>query len=81
MKLIVISAVWCPSCLVMKKILKELDGKIEIIKYDYDLDEDEVSKFNVGKNLPVFIFMDNDKEVSRIVGETTYEEILEHINN
>lgn len=81
MKLIVISAVWCPSCLVMKKVLKELDDSVEIIKYDYDLDSDEIEKYNVGSNLPVFIFMDNDKEKSRIVGETTYEEILEHLNN
>ena len=81
MRLVVISAVWCPSCLVMKKVVKQIADKIEVVKYDYDLDEEEVKKYNVGQNLPVFIFEDNGKEVKRIVGETTYEELMENIPN
>ena len=72
MRLIVISAVWCPSCLVMKKVIKQIAEHIEVVKYDYDLDEEEVKKYNVGQNLPVFIYEKDGKEVSRVVGETTY---------
>ena len=81
MRLIVISAVWCPSCLVMKKVIKQIADKIEVVKYDYDLDEEEIKKYNVGQNLPVFIYEKDGKEVSRVVGETTYEELIKIISN
>ena len=72
-KLIVISAVWCPSCLILKKHLKKLNSEFNL-KYDlldFDLDEDEVSKYNVGDKLPVII-CDNQ----RIIGEKSYEELV-----
>ena len=72
-KLIVISAVWCPSCLVLKKHLKKLNSEFNL-KYDlldFDLDEDEVSKYNVGDKLPVIIC---DKQ--KIIGEKSYEELV-----
>ena len=52
---------------------------IETINLDYDMDEDEVKKYNVGDILPVFIFYKDDKEVKRIVGETSEEELLKII--
>ncbi len=76
MKITIISAVWCNACLVMKKIYKELENEyndIEFVKYDYDIDEEEVEKLNVGDILPVII-LDNGKE-ERLVGEKTKEEI------
>ena len=80
-KLLVISAVWCPSCLILNKHLKKLneDIEIEITKLDYDLDEDIVEEYNVGEKLPVVILLDNDKEVSRLIGEKTYDELLNFI--
>ena len=72
-ELIVISAVWCPSCLILNKHLKKINEEykdIKIRKYDYDLDEDIVSSFEVGKILPVLII--NDK---RLIGEKSYDEI------
>ncbi len=85
MKIKIISAVWCPSCLVMNKIWKQFKEEypqIQIEKYDYDFDEDIVSKYNVGKKLPVTIFFDeNDTEINRLEGEITYEEIIKNINN
>lgn len=77
-KIIVISAIWCPSCLILSKHLKKLKENfpdLEIIKYDYDFDEEEVKKYNVGKILPVII-----KDDKRLIGEKTYEEIEEFIN-
>ena len=71
-EVIVISAIWCPSCLIMKKYLKRLQEEhgIKIVKLDYDLDEDEVKKYNVGDKLPVIICQNK-----RIVGEKNYEEL------
>ncbi len=76
-KLIVISAVWCPSCLLLNKHLKEIEkvhSDIEIIKYDYDLDEDEIKKYDIGKTLPVLILDDK-----RLIGEKSYNEIEEFL--
>lgn len=80
-KLVVVSAVWCPSCLILNKHLKKLKDEIdiEIDKLDYDLDEDEVSKYDVGEKLPVVILKDNDLEIDRLIGEKSYDELLNFI--
>lgn len=79
MEIIVISAVWCPSCLVLGKHLKKLKEKYDIKKYDYDFDEEIVKKYNVGKILPVMIVKKNGLEVGRLTGEKSYDEIIEFL--
>lgn len=78
MKIVVISAIWCPSCLILNKQLKKIKKQynINIIKYDYDFDSDEIEKYKVKKILPVIIIEDKDKEIGRLKGEKTYEEIV-----
>lgn len=81
-KIIIISAVWCPSCLILKKHIKKLKEEyqdIEIELLDYDFDSEEVEKYEVGNKLPVIITTDNDKETSRLIGEKTYEEIIDFL--
>ncbi len=83
MKIIKFSAVWCPGCLVMKPVWKKVEEKypnLDIIEYDYDINEDEVNIYNVGDKLPVVIkFDDNDLEVGRLIGEKKENEIIEFI--
>lgn len=77
-KLVIISAVWCPSCLILNKHLKKIQeeqNNLEIIKLDYDLDDEKVEKYNVSNKLPVMIIEENNKEIARLVGERTYNEI------
>ena len=79
-KIIVISAVWCPSCLILKKNLKKLknayqDLEIETLDYDFD----DIEKYNVSNKLPVMISIENDKEIDRLIGEKSYEEIIEFL--
>ena len=84
MKIIKINAMWCPGCLISKNIWKELEEEYtdnEYISLDYDLDEEEVEKYNVGEILPVVIFMENDKEIKRIIGEKTKKEILNEVGD
>lgn len=79
MKFIRISAIWCPACLVMRPIMNEIENlfpNVEHIEYDYDLDEEEIKKYNVGEVLPVFILLDGDKEIKRIIGEKKKEDII-----
>ncbi len=72
-KLIVISAVWCPSCLILKKNLKKLkeEYQIDYEMLDYDFDEEEVKKYQVGDKLPVIIIDNN-----RLIGEKSYDDIV-----
>ena len=76
-----INAVWCSGCLVMNKRWKSIlkNQTIETINLDYDMDEDEVKKYNVGDVLPVFIFYKDDEEVLRVVGEKSEEQLLKII--
>ena len=75
-KIIVISAVWCPSCLILKKNLKKLkeEYSIDIEMLDYDFDEERVKEYNVGDTLPVIIY-----ENKRLIGEKPYDEIVKFL--
>lgn len=82
MKVIKITALWCSGCLVMNKtwneVLKLRDVETESL--DYDMDEEEVAKYNPGKILPVFIFFKDDQEVTRTIGEKSKEEMIQIID-
>ena len=83
MKIIKIGAIWCPGCLVMKKIWNNIlkDNELNIIELDYDMDNEEVSKYDVGKILPVVIFIDKeDNELERLVGEQKESKLRELID-
>lgn len=80
MKIIIINAMWCPGCLISKSIwnkIKLLYPNIEYINYDYDLDEDNILKYNIGDIVPVVIFEKDNIEIKRIIGEKSKKEILD----
>lgn len=76
-----ISAMWCSSCIIMKSrfndVIKEYN--LDIKDYDYDLDEDKIKEFNIGEILPVYIKIEDNKEVKRLVGEHSKEELRKFI--
>ena len=81
MKLIKIGAIWCSGCLVMNKVWNKL---IKEYNFSYEtyyiyMDEDEVEKYNVGEKLPVFIVMENDKEIKRFIGEYSYSDMVNNL--
>ena len=81
-KLIIISAVWCPSCLLLNKEIKNIKNdfpNLKIEKLDYDIDEDEINQYSIGKTLPVMILEENNIEINRLIGEKNYEEIKEFL--
>ena len=82
-EVLIISAVWCPSCLILNKNLKKLTKEypdLKITKLDYDLDEEEIQEYNIGTKLPIMIIKQDNKEIDRLVGEKKYEEIVEFLN-
>ena len=80
MKIIKINSMACPSCIIMNNRFDELKDKYDFEYEDIDYDFDEYS-YEVGKTLPVFIFLDNEgEELSRLVGEISLEKFEDEIN-
>ena len=80
MKIIIINAMWCPGCLISKSIWNEIKlmyPNIEYINYDYDLDEENIIKYNIGGIVPVVIFEKDNIEIKRVIGEKSKKEILD----
>lgn len=83
MKLIKVSSVWCPSCIIMQSRYLELsqEHNLEIEEYDYDIDAEIVNKYKIGDILPVVIVVDKDKEITRIIGEKSPKELKKIFEN
>jgi thiol-disulfide isomerase/thioredoxin len=82
MKIIRITAMWCTSCLLMKnrweKVFKNYPD-IDIIDYDFDEDEEEIKKYDIGTTLPVLIIYKDNKEITRIIGEKSKKQLAKTI--
>ena len=82
-ELLVISAVWCPSSLILNKHLKKLKeeySNLIISRLDYDMDEEKIFKYNIGDKLPVMILLDEEgNELKRLIGEKSYNEIVDFL--
>lgn len=82
MKFVKITAMWCPSCLIMNDLITDIinEYNFELMSYDFDLDQDIVSKYNIGNILPVLIKIDEEgNEIKRITGEHSKKEIIDFI--
>lgn len=81
MKIVKINSLACPSCIIMNeifdKIKEKYKDKFTYEEIDYDFDDYD---YEVGKTLPVFILIDNNKEIDRIVGEVSIEKFEEILN-
>ena len=77
MTVIMITAIWCPSCIIMRSRYTELFKNIDvqITEYDFDDDSELIQPLKIGSILPVVIFKDNNQEVLRIVGEKSKKEL------
>lgn len=83
MKIIKIGSTWCSACIIMKPIWEEIEKEIKLNTeyYDFDIYEDELKeKYQIGDKLPIIIFLDdNDKELTRIIGEVKKDDLLKKI--
>jgi thiol-disulfide isomerase/thioredoxin len=84
MKVLKIGAKWCLGCISMKPRWAEVEKENSWLKtqyIDYDDSPDVIKKYNIDQKLPVFIFLDkNSKEIERLQGVISKEEILKKIN-
>ena len=83
MRLLKIGAIWCSGCLVMNNIIQKTkkNYSFEMDELDLDMDEEESKKYNPGDKLPVFIVLDNNNEISRFVGEYSYDDFVNKLKN
>ena len=81
MTILKIGAIWCGGCLIMNKTISKIrkEYDIDYRELDLDMDEEEAKKYNPGDKLPVFIILDNDKEITRFTGEYSYDEFKEKL--
>lgn len=75
MKIVKISSLGCPSCIIMNNIINKIRNEYDIEIKELDYDFDDVEEYNPGKILPVLIFYKNDNEIARLCGEHKKEEI------
>lgn len=84
MRVVKIGAEWCSACLVMKPRWQEIEAEnpwLETVFYDFDLNKEEVEKFNIKEEIPVFIFFDKEgNEFLRLSGEIEKEKLIEIIS-
>ena len=77
MKIIKVGALWCPACIITNNSLNKLKDKYKFELEELDYDFDEIDKYNIGETLPVLMFIKNEEEVFRLIGEKTDKEIEE----
>ena len=72
-----VSAIWCPSCIIMRPRYNEIskNNNISILELDFDDDEEEVNKLNIGNTLPALIIYKDNQEYFRITGEKSKKEL------
>lgn len=75
MKIVRISSLGCPSCIIMNKIFNSIKDKYTFEYNEYDYDFDDIEKYNAGKIMPVYIFYKDNTEITRLCGEHKLEEI------
>lgn len=82
LKIVRISAMWCPACIIMNKFWSGVEkefSNIEFVTYDLDMDEDVVKEYTPGDILPVLIAFEDEKELKRTVGEKNLEDTKKFI--
>ena len=82
-KLLDFWAEWCGPCKFMEPVLeeleKELKGKVEIEKINVDEKQEMAAKYGV-MSIPTYIVVKDDREVERIIGATSKENLVKTIS-
>jgi thioredoxin 1 len=76
------TADWCQPCKKVKPIVKELNrdyftGMFQMV--DVDIEKEMAQTFQI-KAVPTFVLLENSKEINRITGAKTKEELENFIN-
>ena len=85
MKVLKFGSAWCQPCKVIKGWWQDIQDEmpdIQFVEYDADVDANYMVHYDI-KSLPTIVIVDDKigTEVSRYVGITTKEKLMEMINN
>lgn len=73
------SASWCGPCKSLAKTLEGLDLGAPVTTVDIDANVDKAREYGV-RGVPTLIYLKDGKEVSRLVGSKTADELLNWTN-
>jgi hypothetical protein len=76
MKIVRISLLGCPSCIIMNKVFKDIKNEYTFDYEELDFDMDSMEEYNPGNIFPVYIFYKDGKEITRLAGEHKKEEFV-----
>ena len=68
------SAEWCGPCKQLSATLKTIDSEVPVIEHDVDQEMDLARDSNI-RGVPTMILMEDGKELRRMVGAKTKQEI------
>jgi thiol-disulfide isomerase/thioredoxin len=77
-KILFVTAVWCPTCLVMRPRYQNLvhnQPGWSLEELDFDENPVMIKQLNVGTTLPVAIVYEQQDEIRRIIGEVSAKEL------
>lgn len=82
MKIILITAVWCPSCLIMRPLYQKIakENGFELTEIDYDEEPSVREEYKLGKILPAAVFILEGKFLFKLVGEKSRKDVIEAVN-
>ena len=84
-KLIIFSADWCLPCKVARKEmqqnveLRRIVDSFEVIKYDFDIDNEAKKKYNINK-VPTYIIEIDGEEIRRQVGYGGTKKLIDFLD-
>ncbi|MFN2110422.1 MAG: thioredoxin family protein, partial [Anaerolineae bacterium] len=71
------SAQWCAPCRSMEPTMQRLaQAGYPVRRVDVEADRDLARRFNIGP-IPCFVLLKDGREVQRIVGATSYEQLAQ----
>lgn len=80
-KILYFSATWCGPCRTTGLVLKELKKdfpELEVKKFDVDRNYEEAAQWKI-KSVPTLICLKNSKEISRVVGARSKEDLIREL--
>ena len=78
-KIIYFTASWCGPCKALGPIMDSLQGQINFDKIDVDTNTELSAQYGV-RGVPLLILLKNGKEINRLVGVQSKENILKFYN-
>ena len=78
-KILYFTAAWCAPCKALGPVMDSLQGQINFDKIDVDTNTDLSAQYGV-RGVPSLLLVENGKEVSRLTGVQSKEQILNLYN-